>query len=68
MEKKEDFDSIAYPICPLNFFFEGDEDKCNQAECDFDLESRRCSLSCTTPEIRKEQIDRLLEQEANDRM
>ena len=35
---------VKYPICPLNLYFEGDEDKCNQNECDFIF--HQCSQAC----------------------
>jgi len=43
-------DNIKYPICPINLFFEGDEDKCNASKCDWDLETRTCWLGCKVEE------------------
>lgn len=36
---------VRYPICPLNLYFEGDEDKCDQNECDYDCLGL-CTQSC----------------------
>ena len=41
--KKEE---IPYPICPINMYFKGDEDKCNTDMCDFDTKTRSCSGNC----------------------
>ena len=45
-DTKEQIDKayIKQPICPLNMYFEGDEDICDTNKCDF--EHRRCSESC----------------------
>ena len=37
-------DNVPYPICPLNMYFEGDEDKCDTSKCDF--ENRTCTEAC----------------------
>jgi len=47
---KED---AKYPICPLNMFFEGDENKCNTKNCDFESGLRMCTSQCTSKLIRK---------------
>lgn len=39
-------EKVAHPICPLNMYFEGDEDKCNESKCDYDLNTRSCSSGC----------------------
>lgn len=44
----EDF---KYPICPINIYYEGDEDECDESKCDFDIEIRRCSQGCTDVKI-----------------
>jgi hypothetical protein len=36
----------ADPICPINRFFEGDENVCNEEACDYDLDFRFCSEAC----------------------
>ena len=36
----------AYPICPLNIYFEGDENKCDVSKCDFDIKFRCCTENC----------------------
>lgn len=66
-QRKAFFDSIPNPICTMMFFFEGDED-CNESKCDYEYETRRCSISCTTPEIRKRLTDMLEKQEEADRI
>lgn len=45
-EQHETIENVPHPICPINMYFEGDEDKCSVKHCDFDLESRSCSQSC----------------------
>ena len=35
-------DDIKYPICPLNMYYEGDENTCNEEGCDYDLSTRSC--------------------------
>lgn len=35
---------VKHPICPLNMYFEGDEDKFNIDKCDF--EDRACNETC----------------------
>lgn len=37
---------IKYSICPINMYFEGDEDKCNISKCDFNIEFRCCHQTC----------------------
>jgi len=48
MDNKKDItkEDIKYPICPLNLYFEGDEEKCDQSKCDFNIETRRCTEAC----------------------
>jgi len=41
----ESIEDVKYPICPINLYFEGDEDKCDPSKCDFD-ESRVCTEAC----------------------
>lgn len=43
-EKESDLGEVKHPICPLNMYFEGDEDKINKENCDF--ENRGCSEAC----------------------
>ena len=42
---------IKCPICPLNLYFEGDEDKIDSSKCDF--ENRRCTNACNPNSTRK---------------
>jgi len=35
---------VPHPICPLNLYFEGDEDKCDTSKCDF--KNRSCTFAC----------------------
>ena len=35
-----------HPICPLNMYFDGDEDKCDVSKCDFTAEFRDCGKAC----------------------
>ena len=37
---------IPEPICPINLYFEGDEDKCDVSKCDWDTECRCCTIAC----------------------
>lgn len=46
---------VKEPICPINQYWEGDEDKCDTDKCDFDLEIRTCSEACN---IQTYQYDR----------
>lgn len=46
LELVEDINSVPHPICPLNLYFEGDENKCDTGKCDFDTERRGCTESC----------------------
>lgn len=39
-------EKVAHPICPFNLYFEGDEDKCNESKCDYQLFNRSCSSAC----------------------
>lgn len=39
-------EEVPEPICPLNMFFEGDEDKCDASCCDYGEESRSCTKAC----------------------
>lgn len=39
-------ENVKYPICPLNMYFEGDEDKCDAEKCDFSTETRSCTSAC----------------------
>jgi len=57
---KEDLNDVPHPICPLNLYFEGDEDKCDVSKCDFDLETRSCSHGCriNVKEL-QEEVDRI---------
>ena len=47
-QAEEQAEEIKHPICPLNLYFEGDEDKCDNSKCDFDTERRECSTGCET--------------------
>ena len=38
--------TVKYPICPINMYFEGDEDKCDTKKCDWNTESRSCNKRC----------------------
>lgn len=42
----EDLSNVPHPICPLNMYFEGDEDKCDTSKCDFDTERGGCTEAC----------------------
>lgn len=37
-------EKIQYPICPINLYFEGDENECDPSLCDFD--EHCCSEAC----------------------
>ena len=37
---------IKHPICPINCYFEGDEDKCDVSKCDWNMEMRSCTEAC----------------------
>lgn len=39
-------DNAPYPICPINMYFEGDEDRCDVLHCDFNTETRSCTEAC----------------------
>lgn len=55
--KENDNTEIKHPICPLNIYFEGDENICNSDLCDFDCELKSCSESCKIKiENKNEQI------------
>lgn len=38
--------NVRHPICPINIYFEGDENKCNEKDCDWDTNTRSCSTAC----------------------
>lgn len=58
--EEDPLNGTAYPICPLNMYFEGDEDKCDASKCDFDTELRICGGGCRlTPEDMQEIADAL---------
>lgn len=44
VESVESVESVSYPICPLNIYFEGDEDKFDLKKCDFF--KRGCTNAC----------------------
>lgn len=65
-------DEIKYPICPINIYWEGDEDICDTDLCDFDIEFRNCYCGClskTAPSVieqgreLQEKIQKILESE-----
>lgn len=35
-----------HSICPLNVYFEGDENECDVSRCDFTAEFRDCGKTC----------------------
>jgi hypothetical protein len=41
---KPNLKEVKHPICPLNMYFEGDEDKIDLDKCDF--QNRGCSNTC----------------------
>lgn len=41
-----EYDEIKYPICLINLYFEGDEDKCDPLACDWDMDLRCCTQKC----------------------
>jgi hypothetical protein len=41
-----EFETVKNPICPINIYWEGDEDKCNTDKCDFNLDTRTCNEGC----------------------
>lgn len=43
-ESESDLGKVKHPICPLNMYFEGDEDECNTDKCNF--ENRSCTEAC----------------------
>jgi len=43
-------EKVVQPICPINLYFEGDEDICNSEKCDWDIKSRSCSSNCALKE------------------
>ena len=45
-EYKNKDNSIPYSICPINMYFEGEENICNKKLCDYEEESRGCSEKC----------------------
>lgn len=56
----EYLDYINYPICPLGMYYEGDEDICDQSECDFDVDVRMCTQACVSNTARKEKDEVLV--------
>jgi hypothetical protein len=44
--QKHTEENVPYPICPLNMYFEGDENKCDTNKCDFDTDTRSCTEAC----------------------
>ncbi|GAH35429.1 unnamed protein product, partial [marine sediment metagenome] len=38
--------NVKHPICPLNLYFEGGEDKCDTSKCDFSIDTRSCTEMC----------------------
>ncbi len=59
MDKK-----VKYPICPLNLYFEGDEDKCDTSKCNFDTDTRLCSTTC---EIKSDKVSGIKVEEGKKR-
>lgn len=49
MSEKE----IAYPICPISLYFEGDEHICNTKNCDWDIDLRYCTKLCEIKGVKK---------------
>lgn len=45
-------ENVKYPICPINLYFEGDEDKCNATKCDWDTGTRSCNSACQIDQIK----------------
>lgn len=45
-EDNESLNNVPYPICPVNMYFEGDEDKCDTSKCDFEFKDRSCTEAC----------------------
>jgi len=41
-----DINSVLFPICPINLYYEGDEDKCNVKLCNWDTETHSCTRAC----------------------
>jgi len=42
-------EEVKHPICPMNQYFEGDEDECNTEKCDYDVLNRSCYEKCKYP-------------------
>lgn len=42
---EEDITDVPHPICPMNMYFEGDEDKFDVSKCNYDVD-RGCSEGC----------------------
>jgi len=42
----ENLKNVPQPICPINMYFKGDEDKCDLSKCDWDQENRCCTEAC----------------------
>lgn len=43
-EDNKSLNNVPHPICPINMYFEGDEDRCDTSKCDF--EDRSCTEAC----------------------
>lgn len=54
--ESESLENVPHPICPLNMYFEGDEDKCDVAKCDYGEGTRSCTEACKihVKELQKE--------------
>lgn len=53
-------DQIKHPICPLYMYFEGDEDKIQREDCDFNLETRSCSTGCINTKELEEKMFKIM--------
>ena len=53
----ETIENVLHPICPLNIFFEGEEDKCDVSKCDFGEGSRSCTEACRI-DVKEDLCDR----------
>lgn len=43
----DSLENVKHPICPLNMYFEGDEDVCDTNKCDYMLDGfRGCTEAC----------------------
>jgi hypothetical protein len=48
---------MKVPICPLLLYFKGDEYKCNNSKCNYDRNTKTCTMKCTPFNAKMESVN-----------